>query len=267
MLLVNLHCHSLFSDGRLDPAGIYKRAAESGIDFLSVTDHDTVDAWKDTSFLADGGPECVTGVEINTCCHDNFHVLGYGVDPRNDSLDENLGRYRERRKERVREMIRLLRRENVDIVFEDVDVSSCSLGRPHVADALVKKKIFSSRKNAFYAYLAPGKSAYVPSLGPPPREAIEIIKKAGGLAVLAHPGLVKNIIDIGELKEEGLDGVEVFYPGHSRELANELLELAGRYSLFVTGGTDFHGPGSGRDEFYGYKIEKRSMGPLMEKVV
>ncbi len=267
MLFLNLHIHSVFSDGTLEPEEIFKRGISEGLELISITDHDTIDAWLNFVPAKTKTLKYITGLEINTNFHDNFHILGYGIDIDNKFLLGKLEEYRSRRTERIRRMVLLLQKENVRIDLADIKPKGKSIGRPHVADALTAKGLFKDRKSAFFAYLAPGRPAYVPSMGPSPREAIEVIKRAGGLAVLAHPGLVRNIVDIAKLKDMGLDGVEAFYPTHSHILVKELIDIARKLNLIITGGTDFHGPGSGRNEFYGYGIKKDFLGRLFERAL
>ncbi|PIU18047.1 MAG: hypothetical protein COT18_11320 [Elusimicrobia bacterium CG08_land_8_20_14_0_20_59_10] len=258
MALINLHNHSTYSDGTLAPAALARAASRAGIKYFSLTDHDMVGGWAELEpALKEEGILYCRGVEISTGPHENLHILGYGLDISDPVLAGRLADFRSRRITRVRKIIELLRGLGVEIAFEDLPVpEGRTVGRPHIADALKKKKLVSSRSQAFKRYLAAGRPAYVPPNGPPVEEAIRAIKDAGGRAVLAHPGVVAKILDIPVWKEAGLDGLEAFYPAHTGAATREFVTLAGRYGLFVTAGCDFHGPGTERDKMSGFEYQE-----------
>jgi 3',5'-nucleoside bisphosphate phosphatase len=264
---INLHAHSSFSDGTIAPRDVLKRAQTAGVEFFSLTDHDTVEGWRNPDYsLDDYKLKIVRGIEISTNFHDNLHILGYGIDTENEDLLSKLTEYKNRRIKRVEKMVVALKELGIDISLEELTIKDrFSYGRPHIADCLIKKHIIRNRKEAFQKYLGYEKPAYVPSMGPSIEETIKVIKDAGGYPVLAHPGAVKNLINIAEFKEMGLDGIEAFYPSHSGGTIRYFIEEAKKSFLFITAGTDFHGPGSGRDSLNGFDIEESFMGKLRER--
>ena len=230
--------------------------------YFSLTDHDITAGWDELEpRLRELKVRFVRGLELSTRLHDNLHVLGYGVDIGNRGLQEKLAEFRERRISRVKKILALLREQGHNISFEELRIGSdhCC-GRPHVADLMRRKGLVKTRQKAFEKYIAYGKPAYVPPCGPDMEEAIKIVKAAGGLAVLAHPGVVRNILELEKWKEMGLDGIEAFYPAHSNALTREFLQMAKTCGLLVTAGTDFHGPGTGRDEMYGFEFHEEFFG-------
>ncbi|HNW43120.1 MAG TPA: PHP domain-containing protein [Elusimicrobiales bacterium] len=252
--LINLHNHSKYSDGTLAPAELAREARRAGIKYFSLTDHDIVNGWVEMEpALKEAGITYCYGVELTTDFHDSLHILGYGVDVRDARFLASLAGYREKRLERLKKIIALLAGQGIDIKFEELPLEVKTLGRPHIADLLKKKGVVSSRKQGFQRYVAYGMPAYVPPCGPDVEAAIRAIKDAGGLAVLAHPGVVKNVLDLPRWKAAGLDGIEAFYPAHTQTATREFIALAGRYDLFVTAGNDFHGPGSDRDKMDGFE--------------
>jgi len=248
MLKVDLHTHSSFSDGTSSPEEVVCAAAKAGVKVFALSDHDT------TCGVARAQAACqkynidfVTAVEISTREHDHLHFLGYNVDIQNAALQTFLQNNRENRLNRIKKIIQQLAQGGVDITQEDVfSLAPHTVSRAHVADALRKKKIVPSRQEGFRKYLVPGQIGYVPSAGATVIEAIKQIKQAGGLAVIAHPGLTQEVWNFPAWVEAGLDGMEVFYPAHSYTLKQELLKIARKYDLFVTGGSDYHGPNAGR---------------------
>lgn len=255
MALINLHNHSTFSDGTLTPRALAREASRAGIKYFSLTDHDTVGGWAEMGpALKEAGLDYCTGVEISTALHENLHILGYGIDPGDAVLAARLAEFRGRRVTRIKKILELLKGLGVEISFEELPVpEGRTVGRPHVADVMRGRKLVHSRSQAFKRYLAPGAPAYVPPNGPTVEEAIRAVKEAGGKAVLAHPGVVAKIMDLAAWKAAGLDGIEAFYPAHTGVATRDFVSLAVRHGLFVTAGTDFHGPGSERDKMIGFE--------------
>lgn len=261
MPVINLHNHSIFSDGTLGPDRLADTAKKTGINYFSLTDHDTMDGWELMENALKGSGICYCyGVEISCRPYENLHLLGYGINPHGKNFckfQEKLTSFRARRADRIKEVLFLLKGLGIEINFEDIHVpEGKTIGRPHVADYMKLHKIVSSRNQAFKRYLAPTKPAYVPPNGPSVEEACEAIRNAGGLPVLAHPGCVANHLELPKWKEAGLAGIEAFYPTHSNILTSELVKLAARHGLFVSAGIDFHGPGTDRDKMFGFKFEE-----------
>ena len=269
MALINLHNHSTFSDGTLTPAELARAASRAGVKYFSLTDHDMTGGWEEMEpALKEAGIAYCYGVEISTCHHENLHILGYGVNPRCPELAARLADFRGRRVARVKAIIAALNGLGVEISFDELPpLGNRTLGRPHIADALKARKVVSGRSQAFKRFLAPGAPAYVKPNGPGVAEAIRAVKDAGGLAVLAHPGVVAKVLDLPAWKDAGLDGLEAFYPAHTGAATREFINLAARHGLFVTAGTDFHGPGTERDRMEGFDYSEEMFAGIRKAFV
>jgi hypothetical protein len=259
MPLINLHTHSTWSDGTLEPAALAREAARAGVRYFSLTDHDGTGGWGEMEpALKEAGLAYCCGVEISTGLHENMHILGYGINPADPVLNERLAAFRARRVVRIKNVLELLRGLGIEIAFEDLPKpGNRTVGRPQVADVLRARKLVPTRSQAFKRYLAPGAPAYVAPNGPSIEEAIAAIRDAGGRAVLAHPGAVGKVMDLGAWKDCGLEGIEAFYPAHTGAATREFVSLAARHGLFVTAGTDFHGPGTERGVMGGFEFEEQ----------
>jgi len=253
--LINLHNHSSYSDGTLTPEALVREVARAGIKYFSLTDHDITGGWAGLEpALKEAGIIYCYGVELSSNLHDSLHILGYGLDPANPALLVKTAGFREKRRERLKQIMALLRGLGLDVSYEELPFNNaCTIGRPHIANLLKKKCLVKAHKEAFERYIGWGRPAYVPPNGPCIEEVIKTIKAAGGLAVLAHPGVVAKILDLAAWKEMGLDGIEAFYPSHSNTRTREFIALAARYGLFITAGIDFHGPGTDRDKMFGFE--------------
>jgi len=266
MTLINLHSHSRFSDGTLTPRKLADAASKAQIRYFSLTDHDNCFGWEELEpRLKELGIHYLYGIELSTSLHDNLHILGYGLNLKDPVFLARLEDFRSRRLSRIKKIIGLLKEQGLDISFEELNITNGhSYGRPHIADLMRSKGFVKTRQTAFEKYIAYGKPAYSPPCGPCIEEAIKTIKDAGGIAVLAHPGVVKNILELAKWKDMGLDGIEAFYPAHTSVLTREFLALAKTHGLLVTAGTDYHGPDSGRGEMYGFEFHDEFFGPLKE---
>jgi predicted metal-dependent phosphoesterase TrpH len=246
---VDLHTHTTASDGTYPPEELVREAVRRGVRVLAVTDHDSIEAVPAAIRAArDHGPiEIVPGIEINTDDPGGeIHVLGYFVDHEAGWLCDLLREFREERAARVRRIVDRLAALGHPIDAEEVFalVQEGSAGRPHVAQVMVRRGHVGTVREAFDRFLAAGKPAYVAHRKVAPREACEIIRRASGLAVVAHPGfheapeeMVRNLAGTGLL-----DGVECYYAEHSPEQTARLLGLCRELDLVSTGGSDFHGP-------------------------
>lgn len=268
MPLIDLHAHTKFSDGTTSPAEVLWNYLQAGVRLMSVTDHDTLEALPPAAQKAkEAGLYFINGVEISSREHDHLHILGYKVDISNKPLQDFLAKNRAKRDIRIRKIIRQLAQSGTDINEEDVyRLVKTVASRAHVADALKNKGFASSRQEAFRKYLVPGKSGYVAQEGASVLEVISAIKNAGGYAFIAHPGIVKDIWDFPQWVTAGLDGIEVYYPSHSFEMKQDLLHIAGRYNLMVSGGSDHHGAKSGRDNRIGMEVPQQVFDTLKAKL-
>ncbi|MBI4386510.1 MAG: PHP domain-containing protein [Elusimicrobia bacterium] len=269
MSRLDLHSHSHYSDGTLPPAEVVRRAQAAGVEVLALTDHDSVSGVGEAAEAGVKlGLRVVPGIEINTAEDDLLHVLGYRIDPLSEKLAARLESFRDRRRQRIQAVVERLRNEaRLDIGWEDVvAVSRQSLGRPHVADALVRKRIVHSRREAFEKFLAKGRVGYVQPLGPSAQEAIIAIQEAGGWASLAHPGTMNYETELPRLASYGLGGIEVYYPTHSTETIEKLLRLADAHRLIPTIGSDYHGPRTGRDRIGTHGADPELAARLLERL-
>lgn len=227
-------------------------AAAAGLGVFALTDHDTLEGIPDARAAAAArGLELVPGIEVSAYddARGSVHVLGYFVDEDDPALRARLGRFRDRRAERAREIVERLNRLGIGVTFEQVSAQARGLvARPHVARALVEGGWVRSLEEAFGRYIADGRPAYVPTRYARPDEAIAAIHTAGGLAVLAHPGKRADAEWIRGLCAHGLDGLEVLHPEHAPAEVRRLRGVARRLGLLPTGGSDWHGP---RDAAHG----------------
>lgn len=243
---VDLHSHSTASDGTFHVKDIIARAIEKGLSGLAITDHDTVAAL--TEAVEEGkkaGIEVVPGIEISSVYKGmDIHVLGYYVDYEDEQFLKTLAELRDVRKIRNQMMIAKLNQLGIDITIEEVEKEKQekgNTGRPHIASVLMKKGIVSSIKEAFDKYLGRDGLAYCNPPRISPIEAIDIIKQAKGVAVIAHPGLYNDEEMVRSLIAHGLIGIEVFHPDHGGEEERVYSQMADEFQLIKTGGSDFHG--------------------------
>ncbi len=247
---VDLHTHTLFSDGALTPAALVNRAIERGLSALSITDHDAIDALEPAREAAAQAIEIVPGIEIS-CMHDGgeLHVLGYFIDPKDERLSSRLIRFREERMQRAMAMVQRLTALGMPVDPERVlELAGPGvIGRPHVAEALVQAGHVAHMDEAFKRFLGPHGQAFVPRPSFDAREAIALIHEAGGISVLAHAGVAFDEGRLEWLSEAGLRGIEIWHPQHGPVAVRRLRGLAARFGLLETGGSDFHGPHRGAD--------------------
>jgi predicted metal-dependent phosphoesterase TrpH len=245
MKFADLHLHTQFSDGTFTPEELVLRAQNAGLACIALTDHDTVEGCaRAAAACAAVKMEFISGAEL-TAEHDDteVHILGYFLDTQNPVLLEKIAKFQSVRQNRIREMVAALNKLGIPLKAESVfALANCkSPGRPHVARALVKEKLIGSLDEAFERFLKKGRAAWVPKTKMSALEGVELIHQAGGLAVMAHPGLNRTDDIIPALVEAGLDGIECFHTKHSTVMAERYLEIAEKHHLLVTGGSDCHG--------------------------
>jgi hypothetical protein len=275
MSRLDLHLHTTHSDGSLSPAEVLRLAHKAQVNALAITDHDIVSGIPEAMGVgAELGIEVIPGVEISSRLGDSeLHILGYCLHWEDPELNRRLAALRASRHSRNPQIIERLRSLGLDVTYEEVQAlaGTDSVGRPHIARILIDKKYVTSAKEAFDRYLADGRPAYVARDLPEPADAIDWIRAAGGVAVLAHPTWAKvsgeglNAL-LTRLKGEGLGGIEVHYSTHTKRQTTEYLDLAKRLNLLVTGGSDFHGitkpdieVGTGRGDL---KVPEKLLEPL-----
>jgi predicted metal-dependent phosphoesterase TrpH len=241
---VDLHIHTDHSDGRQSPRQAVDRALALGLKAIAITDHDTISGYLEAQTYAQGKEvEVIAGIELSaTRTDEDIHILGYLFRPDCPRLGETLERFRQIRYDRGKKMLERLARLDVIIDYADVLAAAADapVGRPHIADILVKAGYVTSYDEAFRKYLELGGPAYVPKAKLMPEEAVDLIHEAGGVAVMAHPALTGHDEIIDDMVAAGLDGIEIVHPTHSRSDRKRYRQLARRHGLFCTGGSDSH---------------------------
>ncbi len=244
---VDLHLHTTYSDGRLTPGELIQIAAEQGIGVIAITDHDTVNGIEPALLATECFPyvTVIPGVEINTDVRQGeVHILGYFVDYKNQSFLNTLDSLRNSRKDRAQKMLAKLSKLGINIEWERILelTDGGSVGRPHIAQALFEGQHVSNLQDAFERYIGRNGPAYAERDRLSPKEAVELIIKANGLPVIAHPASIKELDQmIIDLKQAGLVGIEVYYDNYDKDTIERLSRLATKYDLIATGGSDFHG--------------------------
>ena len=244
---VDLHMHSTVSDGCLSPIELVRKSAELGVTIIALADHDTVDGIAPALAAAKAFPwlKVIPSVEISTDVpHGEAHVLGYFIDYTDHELLVRLEGMRNSRRERGQKMVAKLRNLDINIEWQRVQeiAGSGSIGRPHIAQAMLEEGYIASIKEAFTNYIGRGSLAYIERQKMTPLEAVEIILRAKGLPVLAHPLTINDPeAMVIELKKAGLVGIEAYYDGYTADEVSRLVSLANRHNLIATGGSDYHG--------------------------
>jgi predicted metal-dependent phosphoesterase TrpH len=242
---IDLHIHSNRSDSPLSPQEVVRIASEGGLRAIAVTDHDSVAGVKEA--MEEGkrcGVEVISGVELSVSDGvSDIHILGYFVDYENEAFQRELEVFRLARLERVKKILAKLKELEVDIELDSVlkIADNGSIGRPHVAEALLDSGYVDTFEEAFRRYIGHRSPAYVPKMLLTFEDAFKLITGAGGLSVMAHPGTVQRDDLIPEFVGLGMHGIEVWHPKHNRSTVKYYMELAKRYGLVVTGGSDSHG--------------------------
>ncbi|HVO83349.1 MAG TPA: PHP domain-containing protein [Syntrophobacteria bacterium] len=270
---IDLHTHSTCSDGTLTPRAVVKLAKSRGLRAVALTDHDTVAGVGEALTAGkEVGIEVVAGVEISAACPvGSLHILGYYLSPNDPNLVAALKGLQDGRAARAPKIIDRLRRLGLEITFAEVaDLAGGQVGRAHIAQALVNRGYVASAPEAFSRYLKRGRPGYVDRVRPPPEDAIGIIRKAGGLAALAHPStLALDHPDdlsalVARLKAMGLEGIEVLSPYHSGETTRMCEEIARGQGLLCTGGSDFHGDLGDHGDLGGTRLGPRFPYALLD---
>ena len=248
---IDLHVHSTFSDGIHTPTRLVEIAQGKGLSALALSDHDSLGGFDELTTAAEGTDlEVISGVELS-CEHNggDLHILGYGVDTASERLQGMLKEFRDTRERRGVKIVEKLGELGVDIDINAVlqKAGEGALGRPHIAEALLEGGHVSEFGEAFSKYIGEHCPAYVDKFKISPQDAVSAIQDAGGLAFVAHPGYYLEDADVFErLLDQGFDGVEVHHPHHNRGVIGQLLDIAERRNLLISGGSDFHGF-AGRD--------------------
>ncbi len=270
MIFADLHMHTRFSDGTFTPEELTDIAHERGLRVLALTDHDTVDGCERMGAACQSrGIEFIPATELTTEWNDfELHLLGYFLDTSNELLLEKLKQFQEVRQNRIREMADQLNKIGVPLRSETVfDLARCDApGRPHVARALVKEGFVKTMDEAFSKYLKKNKPGWVPKARINAADGIRLIHQAGGLVVMAHPGLNKSDDLIPPLIEAGLDGIECFHSRHSTSDIQRYEKLAQKRNLLITGGSDCHGMNRGKPLIGSIKVPYAYVEKMKERL-
>ena len=256
--MIDLHMHTTASDGRCSPEQLVEQARAAGIATLAVTDHDTMAAVPAVSTAAAvAGMTFLPGIEITSVnAGKDVHVLGYFLDPRTPWLSELIADQRRRRVDRAREIGERLAKMGAPIDVGALTAKAGSqsgkaIARPQIAQALIEAGHVGTVAEAFDRYLGESCGAYVPHTGAPPEEVVRLIIAGGGIASLAHPGYTKQDGIIARLVESGLAAIEAYHSSHDSEMTAHYIAMAKSLGLAITGGSDYHGEGTRRSEFFG----------------
>ncbi len=271
-MVADLHLHTTASDGNIGAEKTLKIAYKRGLDYISITDHDSVDALDEALDLSENSKvKVIPGIEINSDYLDTeIHVLGYFIDHKSPALLElleNIKSSRKRRAEKMIEKLNSLLDINLDMVELNELVDGEIITRSHIAGLLSKNNIVKSNDEAFDKYIGSKAPAYVKRDYITPVGAIKVIKDAGGIPVLAHPGRIAyDGFSFKDLLDFDFEGVEVFYPAHSHQEEKSFLKACLERDLIITGGSDNHGPGQGHKNLIGkVRLPKRFLNDLINR--
>ncbi len=263
---VDLHLHTTHSDGTHTPEEVVSFARQARLSAVSITDHDTLDGLHPGAAAAGAaGLGFITGVELSaTDRNADVHILGYFVDPATPGLDEELRQLRDGRFQRAERILDLLARLGAPVRLERVIeiAGGAPLGRPHIGAALVEAGHAACMDEAFNRYIGYHAPAYVAKVTLDPAGAIDLVWRAGGVPVLAHPGSLRRNELIPDLVAWGLAGIEVWHPKHDEHRIRQYMAIAETYGLVVTGGSDFHGAGRGDSTVGDQPVPESVLGPL-----
>lgn len=269
-MFTDLHLHTTFSDGTYSPEQLTAEAKRFGLVAVALTDHDTVEGCTRMKAACEAAAiEFIPATELT--CEVNgveLHMLGYFLDVNNVKLLSQMTRFQRGRHERIREIVARLRKLQVPLEEEDVfAIANCkSPGRPHVARALIQRKICASLDEAFERFLKKNRPGWVPKEKITAVDALELLHQAGGLAVVAHPGLARTEEVLPALIEAGVDGLECFHTRHSPSASEYYVSLAEQHDLLVTGGSDCHGMNKGKPLIGSIKLPYEYVRHLKERL-
>jgi predicted metal-dependent phosphoesterase TrpH len=242
---IDLHLHSSYSDGTLQPDRLLQVVRQKKLAAFSITDHDTLEGYREAKKLVkEGDPELVPGVELSVLIDDeDMHLLVYLCDPDDEVLGARLREFQSRRNQRARLIVERLNRQGLEVPYDTVQKTAdgAVIGRPHIAQAMVELGMISSFDEAFRKFIGTDCPAYVPKAKLLPEDAIRMAHDAGGVTVLAHPLIGRMHRHIEMLADLGLDGIEVYHYSHNKSDVKQLKRLATQYRLLQAGGSDFHG--------------------------
>lgn len=254
---IDLHVHTTYSDGSFTPKEVVEYCKKKGIVAVGITDHDSTEGIEEAILEGENlGVEIIPGVEISCDFKDSaeeeIHILGYFIDYKDKTLQQKLKLFREARQQRAYKIFNKLISLGIPLKEEEIFKNSC-IGRLHFARVLLDKKVVNSVKEAFELYLGYGRPAYEPKLRLQPEEAIHMILNAKGIPTLAHPyfGISLDVRSVKKLINFGIKGIEVYHSKHPKNVLGELILIAEKYELLITGGSDCHGSIDGHEPLLG----------------
>jgi len=271
-MVADLHLHTTASDGNISAERTIDIAYKRGLDYISITDHDSVDSLEEALLYSENMKiEVIPGIEINSdFLNTEVHVLGYFIDYKSKELNDLLKTIEVSRKERSEKILRKINKIlNTNLKMKELNdlVEGDIITRAHIAALLNKKEIVKNNDEAFEKYIGSKAPAYVKRDYITPGEAVEVIKRSGGIPVLAHPGRIDyDGFSFQDLLDFNFEGVEVFYPAHSKLEERKFLKESLKRNLLVTGGSDNHGPGKGHKNLIGrIRLPKRFLKGLINR--
>ena len=260
--MIDMHMHSTFSDGLLTPKEIIDLSIKKGLKGISLTDHDTVDGLRvGQEYAKIKGCEFYTGIEFSSYfANKEVHILGYNIDYNNEGLIKITKKLKEHRETRAIKIINKLREEGLEITDKDLEVSKLeTIGRPHIANILMKKGYVKNKEEAFIKYLGDNCPSYVHKIKLSCEEVISYIKAAGGIAIIAHPYLIKDDEIVKKLLDMDIDGLEVYHSKQPYHVSEKYKLIAKSRNLLISGGSDFHGYKNDYDFIGKFGIEKKEL--------
>lgn len=267
---VDLHIHTIFSDGILTVREVLDAAHAKGLKAISITDHDCTDAYPLAVEIGlEMGIEVISGVELSSEIDGtDIHILGYFVDPGNPALSKKLAEMKEARFIRAQKIVDNLNKQGIDLRFETVlgIAGVGAIGRPHIAAAMLREELVYSFREAFDRYIGYGLPAYVEKLKMHPKEVFDLIKGAGGIPVLAHPGVTQVDVRIPVFVSEGLMGIEVYHTEHPASAERYYMRIAKKHLLAVSGGSDFHNSNHNKSEIGSPSVPYNTVMSMKEKL-
>lgn len=267
---IDLHMHTSHSDGALTPIDLIKKTKDAGLSVISITDHDSINAFQDAVVYGkEMGMEVIPGVEISTDLEDKeIHLLGYFINTENAELTKYLSFFREERFHRAKRIINKLRNLGMKISIDDVldRAKNSSIGRPHIANTMADLGLVKSFNEAFEKYIGDFGPAYERKIHVSPHSALKLINEAGGLSFLAHPGFINESILLNFIKS-GIDGIEVTHPQHSSNQVRFYRGIVNQYCLLESGGSDFHGGEKNDQGNLGKYVLSQSSFEAMKKML
>lgn len=267
---IDLHIHTIHSDGAFSPAEIIDKAYQAGLEIISITDHDSINGIKEaTIYGKEKGIEVIPGLELSTDIEDKeVHLLAYFIDYENEELLKYLKFFREERLYRAKRIIQKLRNLGLPITLDDVieRAKNSAIGRPHIAYTMLDLGIINNYMEAFEKYIGDSGPAYERKIHISPQSALKLISDAGGLSFIAHPGYMKESILLNIIKA-GVDGIEIIHPSHNESQINFYKGIVNQYCLLETGGSDFHGGKKNDDQNLGKYIISPNSLEAMRKML